>query len=82
MRLAGSHICGDDGAAGLRAVGRRAGQHYHRDDSGQHVRCHVAVGHQSQCSITCEPGYGKSTLNSLDLEFRFDRVSLFYTVIM
>lgn len=73
-RVLGLYIRGDHGAAGLRAVGRRDGQHYHRHDPGQHVRRHVAVGHQPQRSVPGEPGDGergaaRRTLNVFQFGF-------------
>lgn len=58
-RLLGLDIRGDDRAAGLRAVGRPAGQHHHRHDPGQHVWRHVAVGHQPERGLPGEPGHGE-----------------------
>lgn len=58
-RVSGVHICGDDGAVGLRAVVGCACQRHHRHDPGQHVRRHVAVEHQPQRCVPGEPGHGE-----------------------
>lgn len=60
-RVAGRHIRGDHGAVGLRGVVRSDGQHHDRHDPGEHVRGHVALGHQPQRSVSGELGDGKET---------------------